>query len=154
MSAWQTDLAGARLLDLFAGSGAVGLEAIGRGAAVVVGLESSSRALRQLRASYARCSGDRAEARRAVLPGELGSRAGAEPYDLAFADPPYDFDRFEELLQECSTLLVTRGEVAIEHSSRADLPTRVGGLGLDRSRRYGESVLSFYRFADEECDGD
>jgi 16S rRNA (guanine966-N2)-methyltransferase len=146
LSAWQGELEGARLLDLFAGSGAVGLEGLGRGAARLVGLESEAGALRQLGATYQRWSGGRAEARRADLPEDLSCRVADQgPFDLVFADPPYDFDRFEELLAACDRVLAPGGEVAVEHSSRSTLPARVASLVAIRSRRYGESRLTFYR---------
>ncbi len=149
MSSWQPRLAGARLLDLFAGSGAVGLEALGRGAAEVVGLEADSRVLESLRRSYERWSCGRAQARRASLPRDLERRAGAR-FDLVFADPPYDFEDFTGLLAACEAVLAADAEIVVEHSARADLPESVGGLERVRSRPYGESVLSVYRPAAAE----
>lgn len=145
MDSWQGQLGGARVLDLFAGSGAVGLEALGRGADSLLGLEAGNGVLDQLRDSYSRWSEGRAEVRRAVLPEDLVRVVGERRFDLVFADPPYDFDRFEELLAGCSELLAAGGELGIEHSSRVAIPARVGRLGRCRGRRYGESELSYYQ---------
>ena len=145
IDAWRARLDGARLLDLFAGSGAVGLEALGQGAAALVGVEADAGVARNLRQAYARWGGDRARVLRGALPEALGRVTDAAPYDLVFADPPYEFDAFEALLAGCEPLLDGGGELALEHSSRAELPAAAGGLVRHRERRYGESVLSFYR---------
>ncbi len=145
MSTWQDRLPGARLLDLFAGSGAVGLESLGRGAASVVGLESDARVLAELGRSYELWSSGRASATRASLPRDLERRVGEHRFDLVFADPPYEFDDFEGLLEGCAPLLEEHGELVVEHSARSPMPDSAGGLERVRSRGYGESVLSAYR---------
>lgn len=152
MDSWQARLAGAAVLDLFAGSGAVGLEALGRGAASVLGLEARPHIVELLRASYGRWSRNRAEVRRAVLPEDLPVAVGARRFDLVFADPPYEFRRLEELLVASSELLAPLGELALEHSARVEAPESAGHLRRHRQRRYGESELSFYRR--EGTDGD
>lgn len=153
MDSWQKRLQGAELLDLFAGSGAVGLEALGRGATALLGLEAQPRVLEQLRRSYDRWSDGCAEARRAVLPGDLRRAVGERRFDLVFADPPYSFGPFDALLSGCSELLQPDGELALEHSTRVSLPERIAGLRLDRVRRHGESALSFYRLGLEGGNG-
>ena len=95
-SIWQERLPGARFLDLFAGSGAVGLEALSRGAASVLFVEGDPGALRELERSSQLFPPDRARRWRTRLPaglGELAERARREwgPFDLVFADPPYTF---------------------------------------------------------------
>ncbi len=145
LDSWRSRLQGAELLELFAGSGAVGLDALGRGAARLLGLEANSRVLSQLRRSYTEWSSGRAEARRATLPEDLERTAGERPFDLVFADPPYDFTSLEELLSACSAVLASEGELALEHSTRRTVPEAVRQLRLHRTRRYGDSCLSTYR---------
>lgn len=152
LDSWQARLEGASVLDLFAGSGAVGLEALGRGAARLVGVEARPEVLAALGRGYAARAGDRARAVRAVLPDELLRSLGELRFDLVFADPPYEFDRFDELLAAAGALLAPGGELALEHSTRVTVPARAGDLELDRQRRYGESMLSFYRARGEEVD--
>ncbi len=153
---WSGQLAGARLLELFAGSGAVGLEALGRGALSLLAVEADPRAVRLLHANAealglsGTASGAGAvDIRRLSLPAGLPRLAAAAPFDLVFADPPYAFAAHTELLAGVAPLLAADGEVAFEHAARTDLPPEVAapGVRLVRAdvRRYGESALSFYR---------
>jgi len=146
-SIWSDRLAGARFLDLFAGSGIVALEALGRGALAALAVDNDLRAVKTLEANAVRVGERALEIRRLPLPAGLARLAAekAGPFDLAFADPPYNFDSYEELLQGLPTLLAPDAEVAIEHSSRRDLPLEAGPLTRVDVRRYGESAVSFYR---------
>lgn len=150
-SIWQEPLAsGARLLDLFAGSGVIGLEAAGRGALRVVCVERNRRSLSMLQSNRDRLGEALVEIRRLELPAGLADlRAQHEgddgPFDLVFADPPYRFSGYAELLAGIEPLLAAHGEVAVEHSARTPPPAEPGGLIRVDQRRYGESALSFYR---------
>lgn len=147
-SIWGEAIGGARVLELFAGSGAVALEALGRGALAAVAVERDPRALAALTANAERL-GERGalSVHRGVLPGELARlvRSGAGLFDLVFADPPYRFTGHAALLEAVEPSLADGGEVAIEHSIRAEPPEQAGGLVRVDRRRYGESALSFYR---------
>jgi len=147
-SIWREPLErGASLLDLFAGSGVVGLEAAGRGALRVVCVDADRRAFPLLQGNRDRLGEALVEIRCLDLPAglvELGSR-GEGPFDLVFADPPYRFSAYRQLLEGVAPLLAEDGEVAIEHSARATLPAEAGGLIRVDQRRYGECALSFYR---------
>jgi 16S rRNA (guanine966-N2)-methyltransferase len=83
--------------------------------------------------------------RRLTLPGGLGRLAEAGPFDLVYADPPYNFQPYDALIAGVASLLATEGEMVVEHSSRRDLPVEAGGLVRVDTRKYGESSLSFYR---------
>lgn len=150
-SIWQDRLEGCRFLDLFAGSGAVGLEAAGRGALRVVCIDQDPQAVRAIAANAAKLGDPLLETRRLALPASLTQLAeqGGGAFDLVFADPPYRFDAFEPLLLALPPLLAAGAEIAIEHSSRRDLPLTVGPLVRTDLRRYGESALAFYRA--QEC---
>jgi 16S rRNA (guanine966-N2)-methyltransferase len=143
-SAWSPRLAGARMLDLFAGAGLVGLEALSRGAAFCGFVDHRDDALRALAANAARLgiavATARLDVRRGLsgLPAEWGER-----FDLIFADPPYDFEGYDGLVDAFASRLAPRGEAAIEHSSRRSLDD--GALRVDRTRRYGETMLTFLR---------
>jgi 16S rRNA (guanine(966)-N(2))-methyltransferase RsmD len=149
-SIWGERLAGARFLDLFAGSGAVGLEAASRGARRVLCVEDDPRAVRTLRDNLAALRGAAGEAeiaaRRLPLPRGLARLVEeGERFDLVFADPPYAFTAYPRLLVELAPLLAEGGEAAVEHSARVVLPARAGALERTAERRYGETALSFYR---------
>lgn len=145
---WQGRVPASRFLDLFAGTGAVGLEAISRGACRAVLVEGGPKAFTMLRNQCARLAPQEASVLRLELPGDLARLATAgQRFDLVFADPPYDFPHFEELLAGLSALLAPDGEAAIEHSTRLELATPAG-LSRRELRTYGEHRLSFYRLSD------
>jgi 16S rRNA (guanine966-N2)-methyltransferase len=142
-SIWGERLAGARVLDLFAGSGVVGIETAGRGAADVLAVDDDPRAARTIAENASRHAPGAVTVRRLRLPGGLARLTG--PFDLVFADPPYAFTGYAALLAAVAPLLAPDGEVVVEHSSRLDLPFEAGRLVRTDVRRYGESGLSFYR---------
>lgn len=149
-SIWREPLAeGARLLDLFAGSGVVGLEAAGRGALRVVCVDRDRRSFPVLQSNRDRLGEALVELRTMDLPGDLAGFGKRESgsFDLVFADPPYRFSGYAALLEAVAPLLAEGGEVAVEHSARVALPSEVGGLIQVDTRRYGESSLTFYRHA-------
>lgn len=144
-------LAGARVLDLYAGSGAIGLEAASRGAASVVLVESDAAAAAVARANAAAVALPRVTVRRESVERALvlGPRP-RERVDLAFLDPPYDLD--EAALADVLTLLVTHrwlavdALVVVERSSRSPQPLWPAGLVATGERRYGDTKMWFADF--------
>jgi 16S rRNA (guanine(966)-N(2))-methyltransferase RsmD len=143
---------GARVLDGFAGSGALGLEALSRGAAFVAFIESEADAVIAIRDNLARLDQE-------LPPGcwrlvhatvEKGLRqlAASEPrFDVVLFDPPYRSDLGKKALLtvvECA-MLAPAGIVALEHDHRTVLPSTIGPLQQQKQHRYGDTVLSFYR---------
>lgn len=133
-----TDLDGARVLDLFAGSGALGLEALSRGAASVVLVEDDRAAVAALRANVdavglpgALVVADRVER---YLSGE------PEPVDVALLDPPYD-DDVRDVLVALLPWLADDAVVAVERRTRDGDLVWPSGYRPGRSRRYGEATL-------------
>ncbi len=143
-SIWQERLPGARFLDLFAGSGAVGLEALSRGAALTVFVENDRRALAALARNCAELAPAGTIVRAGAPPGGLVELPGA-PFDLVFADPPYRYAAYGELIAAVASLLAEGGELAVEHASSRALPAAAAGLATVAARRYGETALTFYR---------
>lgn len=138
-------LAGARFLDLFAGSGAVGLEALSRGAASVIQVDSAAVVVRQLRSSYRSLALEGIICRRLDLPGQL-DRLVDGGFDRIFADPPYDFEEYGDLIAGLPRLLAGGEAFAVvEHQASRQLPERAGRARLFDLRSYGESALGFYR---------
>lgn len=135
-------LPGARVLDLFAGSGALAVEALSRGAAHAVLVERARPALDAIRANLATADvADRATVVAADLPGALDRVAG--PFDLVLADPPYALDRdvLAATLARLPVLLAGHATVRLEQATRADPPPWPEALLPGRTRRYGETTI-------------
>ncbi len=142
-SIWADRVQGSRFLDLFAGSGAVGLEAWSRGADSIDWVEGEARVARATRHTVEKLAGLGSRVALAWLPDQI-SRGPQGPFDLIFADPPYEFEGYAELVAAISKLLAAKGSLAVEHSLRVPLPDSIGDLrALDR-RKYGESGLTIY----------
>jgi 16S rRNA (guanine(966)-N(2))-methyltransferase RsmD len=141
---------GARVLDLYAGSGALALEALSRGAGEAVLVEQGRDALNAIRenvhaldvADRTRIIGGRVERVVAQLDG---------PFAIVFLDPPYaevKKESFARVLEGAAGLLRDRGALVLEHAS-GDVPPAVSGLVLDRTRRYGDTGVSLFRISKE-----
>jgi 16S rRNA (guanine(966)-N(2))-methyltransferase RsmD len=145
----MVDMSGARVADLYAGSGAVGLEAASRGAAHVLLVEADARAARVARDNVT-ALGMRDVARVAAAKVEqMLANPPDEPFDVIFADPPYAVP--DTAIDTMLTALAENGWLAegavvvVERSSR-DAPVRwVQGITDERSRRYGETTLWYGR---------
>ncbi len=144
-SHWGDRVPGSRLLELYAGSGAVSFEALSRGAGFALAVDGSSRAQACMKASRKTLGADDLRLVRAVLPAGLKEAADREAaFDLVFIDPPYDDSRLDELLGAVSSVVADGGEIVLEHASRHPPPAVAGRFSLRRTRRYGDSALSFY----------
>jgi 16S rRNA (guanine966-N2)-methyltransferase len=141
---------GASFLDLYAGSGAVGIEALSRGATSVVFVERAPAAIKMLRANLAGLG--LAEGHRIVAGGVDGYLRNAESglrFDVVFLDPPYDAAREYaatlELLGGPAAGLLTEGAMVIaEHRRKEALEDRYGQLHRTRLLKQGDAALSFY----------
>jgi 16S rRNA (guanine966-N2)-methyltransferase len=143
--------AGARVLDLYAGSGAVGLEALSRGADHVLLVESDARAAKAIRDNAAATKLAGAEVRTEPVERVVAAGAGASPYDVVFLDPPYDLDD-DALRAVISDLLggawlASNALLIVERATRGGEWRWPAGVEADRSRRYGEATLWYGRAA-------
>ena len=138
---------GARVLDGCAGTGAVGLEALSRGAAHVVFIDSDPRAVALIRRNAAACGlADRCSVRRAALPGAL-RRLTPAAFDLVLLDPPYDAPDVGAMLAASAACLAPEGWLVIEHARRLEPPVPPALEAL-RSVRAGDSALRFHRLSE------
>ena len=140
------DLEGARVLDLFAGSGALGIEALSRGAAQATFVDTAPVALRALRDNLTalEIGPEAAEVRRADARGFLRSaRKTGREYDLVFLDPPYRHAAAlaRELDRDLSTVLSPGARVAVETGRQAPLGL---SLPLLDERRYGDTLIRIH----------
>jgi 16S rRNA (guanine(966)-N(2))-methyltransferase RsmD len=143
------DVEGLAALDLFAGTGAIGIEALSRGARAVVLVERSRSALSVLRRNLEAIGVEDERARVMALDvgAALGAlrRAGAS-FGLVFADPPYAVAgrALPEVLAGIGPILEAEARIVLEHGFDLEPPVAPAGLRFLRSKRYGETVLSFY----------
>jgi 16S rRNA (guanine966-N2)-methyltransferase len=147
-------ISGSRFLDVFAGTGAVGIEALSRGATHVAFIENHPLAAALIRKNLASlkiasvatviC----ADALRALESVATRVNAGAPPYDYVFIDPPWDataeYSRAMQFLAS-STLVAPDGIVIVEHRQSFSLPESFEALKRVRLLRQGDAALSFYR---------
>jgi 16S rRNA (guanine966-N2)-methyltransferase len=146
----EPELPGARFLDLFAGSGAGGIEALSRGASEARFVERDAGAVRTIEANLraTHLAGERARVVRREAIAWLASGADGGGFDLALVDPPY---AEEALLTRAlgelggSALLAPGARVVAKHFWRTSPPPEIGLLASERQRRFGETTLTFYR---------
>jgi 16S rRNA (guanine966-N2)-methyltransferase len=147
----EPDLPGARVLDLFAGSGAGGIEALSRGAAAATFVEKDQGAAAvidsNLRATA--LAGPAVGVVRWDAIRWLEEAHGATEFDIVFVDPPYaateQLTRVLSILGAPNAPLAPGGRVVAKHFWRDRPPERVGMLAVERERRFGETALTFYR---------
>jgi 16S rRNA (guanine(966)-N(2))-methyltransferase RsmD len=146
----EPDLPGARFLDLFAGSGAGGIEALSRGAKEAVFVERDSRSVAAIKRNLAAAGLDRAAI---VIQRDVGvflaERPGPSSFDVILVDPPYadveELTAVLEVLGAASALLGPEARVVAKHFWRDPPPATIGLLASDRVERFGETALTFYR---------
>ncbi|MDJ0341695.1 16S rRNA (guanine(966)-N(2))-methyltransferase RsmD [Streptomyces sp. H10-C2] len=145
-------LHGARVLDLYGGSGAVGLEALSRGAEHVLLVEADPVAARTIRENVQMIGLPGAEVRAARAEQILAGPAPARPFDVAFLDPPYDLSA-EDLREILLTLRIQGwlddgAIVTVERRTRGGVSPWPVGFEAVRARRYGEATLWYGRAAE------
>lgn len=143
------EIGGARFLDLCAGGGGVGLEALSRGASRVVLVDRSAGAVEAIRANAAAMAslGGQVDVfRQEAVTAAAGLAASGHRFDVIFIDPPYESDLYLPLLEAAANGLLDEGGVAVaEHFHKRALPDTIGRLEQARSVRIGDHRLSFYR---------
>ncbi|MFO0705975.1 MAG: 16S rRNA (guanine(966)-N(2))-methyltransferase RsmD [Nitrospira sp.] len=143
-----------RVLDLYAGTGAIGIEALSRTAAHVTAVESQAASLKLLRHNVKECgmveqvSIEARTVRQFLARPELW----AGPYDIVFADPPYEMTHeLEEIFSTVAPALTTPGAwLVVEHASKSSLPDQLGTAAFSKRYRYGDTSLSLYAFPEQE----
>jgi 16S rRNA (guanine966-N2)-methyltransferase len=150
-SAIRTRIAGANVLDLFAGTGALGLEALSRGAARATFIDNHIEAIRLIEENIGLCGVQERTVvmRRAILPslGVLAAQpANAPGFHLVFLDPPYGQNKVPAVLERLTALsLVPAKAVAVaEHHHNDAIPSRCGSWHKTKERRYGDTLISYF----------
>ena len=132
------------VLDLYAGTGALGIEALSRGAGSVDFVESDAGRCRDIRANLEALGlAKRGKVQVGRVEKTLARLDG--PFGLVLIDPPYDADPWREVMTQLDGgMLEQEATVVAEHSSRLELAPAYGGLVRARSRRYGDTSVSVY----------
>jgi len=135
---------GARVLDVFAGTGAVALEALSRGAASATCIEQDRRAVKLIEENRALCG----DADRCAIIRDIAERALARPieggpFDLIVLDPPYDYATLAEAVAAAAGQRAAGAQLVLEHASRVP-PPAPDGLTIARTVKSGDSALTFY----------
>lgn len=140
-------IAGAAVLDVCAGTGAIGLEALSRGARHATFVDDDARAVRLIGENAAKCGCEnRCIILRGAVPQSLRGAVAGGPFDLVVLDPPYDAAWIGEALAAAAGQLAPDGLIVLEHAARLTPPLDAA-LTLVRTRRAGDSALSTYRRA-------
>lgn len=138
-------VAGARVLDGYAGTGAVGIEALSRGAAHVTFVDRDRRAADLVQVNLLHCG---VKERYAIIRVDLAgaaARLDQERFDIIFLDPPYGAGEMASALAAAAGIASPETRVVIEHARRDEPPAEAGQLRLTRSLPSGDSGLAFYR---------
>jgi len=148
------DIEGLSFLELFAGSGAVGFEALSRGAAELVFVEANRACQLAIRKNIkalnaVSCSLLALEARETIKRLHRDKRE----FDIVFMDPPYYMELAKKTLQTLVAydILAPNGFIVIQHFKKDNLPGALGVFALFRQSRYGDTLLSFYKKADKKA---
>lgn len=136
-------VAGARVLDLYAGSGAMGLEALSRGAAAAVFVESDEEAIRAIRRNLDKlCFTGATLLRLDAVTALAHESASGRKYDLVLADPPYAMTNYDALARYLPGVLAEDGLIVLESAAKAE--PQLSGLAVRSSRRYGSTRVTLF----------
>ncbi|UQW98283.1 16S rRNA (guanine(966)-N(2))-methyltransferase RsmD [Rummeliibacillus sp. G93] len=147
---------GGTVLDLFAGSGGLGLEALSRGMEHGIFIEKDSRAFQNLKENISKCRYEnctevyRNDALRAI---KLLIKNKVQA-DLIFLDPPYKKQQYYNMVEDivANQMIHEDGTIVCEHDREVDLPTVFLDFHKVREEEYGSTIISIYRFVEEEGD--
>ena len=135
---------GSRVLDVFAGTGAVALEALSRGASAATCIESDRRAAKLIAENATLCGElNRCAIIRDVVERALQRPVPGGPFDIIVLDPPYEYAALDEAVRDAGSQRAAGGIVVLEHASRVT-PPAPAGLALTRTVKSGDSALTFY----------
>ncbi len=139
----QFEIEGKKVLDLFAGSGQLGIEALSRGARHCTFLENNRDAVRVVENNVSHCGFK--DNSNIVFADAVSFLMRKENFDSAFVDPPYNLGLVDKCLPLLLKLMSEDGIVVCETSAGEDLPESIDGWYADRVRRYGKTKLTLYR---------
>ena len=145
---WQGKITGCSLLDLCAGSGAIGYEALYRGATLVVGIEKHGKACAVINTNWLKISSSEKSFK--VIKGDalrILNSLEEQQFDFIYFDPPYRSNLYQPTLEliAIKNILAKSGEIAVEHDSRLWKAKEIKKLKIIRKKYYGDTNLTFYQ---------
>ena len=143
-SSLQFSIEGRRVLDLFAGSGQMGLEALSRGAVSAVFVDRSPQAVKVI-GQNVQATGFSDAARIVTSDYRSFLLSQTDPFDLAFLDPPYSQGILPDALQLLAVRMAQTGTMVCEHHRTDEVPQSVAGFERIKQHRYGQTIISVYR---------
>lgn len=138
------DIEGRRMIDLFAGCGQMGIEAISRGAESVTFIDSSLSSVNVIKRNIASCG---FEKQSVVFRSDYSDflKNTKAKFDIAFLDPPYNEGILEDALEKTCLIMNDSGTILCEHPAHIELPEAVNGFEKKKVYRYGKILVSLYR---------
>ena len=147
-SAIQFEIPGSRVLDLFAGSGQLGIEALSRGARQAVFVDQSRASLEVVKENLKKCRfTDNCELHQKTAEQYIQTAKGT--FDIIFLDPPYRMDILNEIIPQLLPVLSPGGRIVAEHEINCNLPEKISNLQLQKNYFYGKIVVSVYELEEE-----
>ena len=143
-SSIQFDIEGRRVLDLFAGSGQLGIEALSRGAESAVFVDINDASLKAVRQNLDNTAlGDSAT----VFKSDYATFAlrCTQKFDIAFLDPPYKAGILEDAVSKIIPLMSDYGRIFCEHPSELNLPEKIDGFSVQKIYRHGKTLVTVYQ---------
>ncbi|MGN0442864.1 MAG: 16S rRNA (guanine(966)-N(2))-methyltransferase RsmD [Acutalibacteraceae bacterium] len=144
----QFNIEGRRFLDLFSGSGQMGIEALSRGARQAVFVDRSRRSIRIINNNID-TAGFRSASKVVNCDAASFLAGNTEKFDIAFLDPPYSTGLLQSVLPAVSVNMTKSGLIICESPLKEELPEKIGEFSLDRSYRYGKIKISIYCVKDD-----
>ena len=145
----QFDIDSANVLDLFCGSGQLGIEAISRGAAKVTFIDFSKESVAVTRQNLLNLKLEK-QGSVAVMDSISFLKNCRDKFDIALLDPPYEQGMIAKALPILATKMKSHGTIVCESAASEQLPAEVDGFTIEKERKYGKIKLTVYRKAEEE----
>lgn len=143
-SAIQFETEGSVVLDLFSGSGQLGIEAVSRGAKKAYLVDSSQNSIKFIKQNVAHV-GFESQCEIVNMPNSAFLRTTGEKFDIALLDPPYEKSLIQRSLPALTEKMKDTGVIICEHKPGCRLPEEINGFVITKSKKYGKTALTFYR---------
>ena len=143
-SSIQFDIEGRRILDLFAGSGQLGIEALSRGAANATFVDSSDASIKAIKQNL---ESTRLSDKAKVIRSDYSSfcTRTTEKFDIVFLDPPYQAGFLEKAISACIPILSDFGKIFCEHPIQVELPQSIADFSVCKKYKYGKIAVTVYK---------